>query len=200
MCSSTCAREFGLDALPTHDLDELDPETVVVNPRRRRYEQAKRTLAGKLARLRNTLAERLARKKPAPELKQQIRDLEGALDIVRTVARTEETHCRAGDLDELERLDVLPSRERLFLDVMRMLAYRAETRMTLPIIHAQGRKPNARTLLQAMMTADADILPDPANRILEVRLLGLGADAQDRHIAPLLAELNATETSSRAPI
>ena len=66
--------------------------------------------------------------------------------------------------------------------------------MTLPIIHAQGRKPNARKLLQAMMTADADILPDPANRILEVRLLGLGADAQDRHIAPLLAELNATET------
>ena len=183
-------QEFGLDALPTHDLDELDPETVVVNPRRRRYEQAKRTLAGKLARLRNTLAERLARKKPAPELKQEIRDLEGALDIV----RTEETHCRAGDLDELERLDVVASRERLFLDVMRMLAYRAETRMTLPIIHAQGRKPNARTLLQAMMTADADILPDPANRILEVRLLGLGADAQDRHIAPLLAELNATET------
>ena len=187
-------QEFGLDALPTHDLDELDPQTMVVNPRRRLYEQAKRTLAAKLARVRTTLAERLARKKTAPELKQEIKDLEDALDIVRTVARTENTHCRAGDLSEIERLDVLPSRERLFLDVIRMLAYRAETRMTLPITHAQGKKTNPRKVLQAMMTADADILPDPANRVLEVRLLGLGTDAQDRHIAPLLDELNATET------
>ena len=187
-------QQFGLDALPTRDLEELDPETSVVNPRRRLYEQAKRTLAGKLARLRATLAQLRARKKPAQEIKAEIKDLEGALDIIRTVARTESTHCRAGDLSEIERLDVLPSRERLFLDVIRMLAFRAETRMTLPIIHAQGRKPNPRKLLQAVMTADADILPDPANRVLEVRLLGLGADAQDRHIAPLLDELNATET------
>ena len=187
-------QQFGLDALPTRDLEQLDPETSVVNPRRRLYEQAKRTLAGKLARLRATLAELRARKKPALEIKAEIKDLEDALDILRTVARIESTHCRAGDLSEVERLDVLPSRERLFLDVIRMLAYRAETRMTLPIIHAQGKKPNPRKLLQAIMTADADILPDPANRVLEVRLLGLGADAQDRHIAPLLDELNATET------
>ena len=178
----------------THDLDELGPEATVVNPRRRLYDQARRTLAAKLARMRTTLAERLARKKPAPELKQEIKDLEDALDVVRTVARTENTHCRAGDLSEIERLDVVASRERLFLDVIRMLAYRAETRMTLPIIHAQGKKPNSRKPLQAMMTADADILPDPDNRVLEVRLLGLGTDAQDRHIAPLLDELNATET------
>ncbi len=38
----------------------------------------------------------------------------------------------------------------------------------------------------------ADILPNPASRVLKV--LGLGTDAQDRHIAPLLNELNATET------
>ena len=132
--------------------------------------------------MRTTLAERLARKKPAPELKQEIKDLEDALDVVRTVARTvartENTHCRAGDLSEIVRLDILPSRERLFLDVIRMLAYRAETRRTLPITLAQWKKPNPRKLLQAMMTADADILPDPANRVLEVRILGLGTDAQ----------------------
>ena len=186
--------EFALDALPTHVLDQLDPETIVVNPRRRRYEKATRKLATKLARLRNSHAERLRNKKPVPELKAEIRDLEESLDIVKAVSKTENTHCRAGDLSATERLDVLPSRERLFLDVMRMLAYRAETRMTLPIIHAQGKKPNARKLLQSLMTADADILPDPDNRVLQVRLLGLGNDAQDRHIAPLLDELNATET------
>ena len=144
--------------------------------------------------MRNALAERIRKRKPAPELEADIKETEEALDTVTTVSKSEPTHCRAGDLGEPERLEVLPSRERLFLDVSGMLAYRAETRMTLPIIHAQGTKPNARKLLQSLMTADADILPDPANRTLEVRLLGLGTNAQDRHIAPLLAELNATET------
>ena len=159
-------QQFALDALPTHDLMELDPQTLVVSPRPRRYEQAKRTLAGKLARVRTTLAERRARKKPAPQLTAEIKDLEDALDIVRTVAKSEKTLCRSGDLSAIKRLDALPSRERLFLDVIRMLAYRAGTRMALPIIHAQGKKPNPRKLLQAMMTANAGILPDPANRII----------------------------------
>ena len=75
-----------------------------------------------------------------------------------------------------------------------MLACRAETRMNLPIIHAQGRKPSSRKLLQAMVSADIGILPDLANRVLVVRLLGLGTDARDRRIASLLDELNATET------
>ena len=139
--------------------------------------------------MRTALAERLAAKKPAPEFKAEIGGLEVALDIVRTVANTENTHCRASDLSELERHVVLPSRERLFLDVIRMLACRAKTRMTLPIIHAQGRKPNPSKLLQTMMTADAD------NRLLEVWLPGPGADAWDRHIAPLLDEFSATESN-----
>ena len=35
------------------------------------------------------------------------------------------------------------NRERLFMDVVRMIAYRAETRMMAPVISAQGKKPNA---------------------------------------------------------
>ena len=54
-------RVFGLDALPNHDLEELNPQTIVVNPCRRLYEQARRTLAENLARIRTVPAERLAR-------------------------------------------------------------------------------------------------------------------------------------------
>ncbi len=104
------------------------------------------------------------------------------------------THCRAGDLDEAGQLNALPSRERLLLDIIRMIAYRAETRLMLPVMQAQGHKPHPRKLLQALFTADADILPDPANGVLRVRILGLANDACDRQIKPLLAELNATET------
>ena len=80
------------------------------------------------------------------------------------------------------------------MDVVRMIAYRAETRMMAPVITAQGKKPNARILLRALLTCDANIIPDPAQGILRVQLLGLGSDACDRMLAPLVAELNATRT------
>jgi len=44
------------------------------------------------------------------------------------------------------------------------------------------------------MTADAAILPDPANRVLEPRLIDLDTDAQHRHVEPLPDQLNAMET------
>ena len=186
--------EFNLDALPTRELEPLDPDTMVVNPLRRAYDKAVRNLDRQLGRLRNRIADAARKKRPTADLRKELRDLEGGREIVRSSRREVPTHCRAGDLDEAEQLDALPARERLLLDVIRVIAYRAETRMMLPVMQAQGRKPHPRKLLRALLTADADILPDPANGVLRVRILGLANDACDRQLDPLLAELNATET------
>ena len=78
--------------------------------------------------------------------------------------------------------------------LVRMIAYRAETRMMAPVITTQGKKPNARGLLRALLTSDANIIPVPAKGILRIQLLGLGSDACDRMLAPLVEELNATRT------
>ena len=45
-----------------------------------------------------------------------------------------------------------------------------------------------------MLTSDANIIPEPAHDILRIQLLGLGSDACDRMLAPLIEELNATRT------
>ena len=91
-------------------------------------------------------------------------------------------------------MDALPIGERLFMDVVRMIAYRAQTRMTAPVISAQGKKPNARRLLRALPTSDANIIPQPDEEILRIQLLGLGGAACDRMLMPLIEELNATAT------
>ena len=104
------------------------------------------------------------------------------------------THVRAGDLPEQDKLDALPVGGRLFLDVVRMIAYRAETRMMVPVITTQGKKPNARRLLRSLLTSDANIIPEPAKGILRIQLLGLGSDACDRMLTPLVEELNGTNT------
>ena len=69
-----------------------------------------------------------------------------ALDLDREIhALTEQrkglpTHVRVVDLPEHQRPEALPVAERLFLDIIRMIAYRAETRMMPALIGVQGKK------------------------------------------------------------
>ena len=61
--------EFNLDALPTHELEPLAADTMVVNPLRRAYDKAVRRLDCQLGRLRNRIADAAHRKQPTAELK-----------------------------------------------------------------------------------------------------------------------------------
>ena len=188
--------QFNLDSLPSHDLAPLDPDAQVVNPVRRALEKTIRRLRSRLATARNRLAEALQQhhRDTATRLEADANALAAELDQLKQQRALTLTHVRAGDLPEQDKLDALPVGGRLFLDLVRMIAYRAETRMMAPVITTQGKKPNARRLLRALLTSDANIIPVPANGILRIQLLGLGSDACDRMLAPLVEELNATRT------
>ena len=188
--------QFNLDSLPTHDLEPLDPDAQVVNPVRRALEKTIRRVRSRLAAVRNRLVP--AQQEPDPDTANRLdadaKALAGELDELQLQRVDTPTHVRAGNLSEQDKLDALPVAGRLFMDVVRMIAYRAETRMMAPVIGAQGKKPNARRLLRALLTSDANIIPEPAHDILRIQLLGLGSDACDRMLAPLIEELNATRT------
>ena len=188
--------QFNLDALPTHDLEPLDPDAAVVNPVRRALEKTIRRVRSRLAAVRNRLVP--AQQEPdsdtANRLEADAKALAGELDELQQQRVDTPTHVRAGNLSEQDKLDALPVGGRLFMDLVRMIAYRAETRMMAPLIGAQGKKPNARRLLRALLTSDANIIPEPAQDILRIQLLGLGSDACDRMLAPLIEELTATRT------
>ena len=188
--------QFNLDSLPSHDLEPLDPDAQVVNPVRRALEKTIRRVRSRLAAVRNRLVP--AQQEPDPDTANRLaadaKALAGELDELQQQRVDTPTHVRAGNLPEQDKLDALPVGGRLFLDLVRMIAYRAETRMMAPVITTQGKKPNARRLLRALLTSDANIIPLPANGILRIQLLGLGSDACDRMLAPLVEELNATRT------
>ena len=66
------------------------------------------------------------------------------------------------------------------------------------VADAQGRKQRARRPLAELFQADADIIPEPENGILRVRILGTASDAGDAGdaaIAGQLDELNRTRTA-----
>ena len=134
------------------------------------------------------------RRDTATRLEDDATALAGELDELKQQRADLPTHVRAGDLPQQDKLDALPVGGRLFMDVVRMIAYRAETRMMAPVLTAQGKKPNARRLLRALLTSDANLIPEPGAGILRIPVLGFGADACDRMLAPLIEELNATRT------
>ena len=187
--------QFNLDALPTHDLEPLDPDAPVVNPVRRALEKTIRRVRSRLAAARDRLAAAMQeQRRDTARLDAEAKALAGELDDLKQRRADLPTHVRAGDLCQQDKLDALPVGGRLFMDVVRMIAYRAESRMMAPVIGAQGKKPNARRLLRALLTCDANIIPVHDRGILRVQFLGLGSDACDRMLAPLIEELNATAT------
>ena len=192
--------EFNLDALAVHGLEMQDPEARVVNPRRRELERNIQRLRQRLATLRNRIAD-LTRGAPSATAAEAARKLlaeSDALDAEREALKLLRSdtpqHVTIADLDERDALDALPEGEKLLLDVIRMIAYRAETRMMPAVAQAQGKNPRPRRHLRALLQADADIIPEPENGILRVRILGTASDAGDNAIAALLEELNQTRT------
>ena len=131
----------------------------------------------------------------AATLKDEIGTLDAEREALKARRRELPTHVTVAELDEKDRLDALPSGERLLLDIVRMIAYRAETRMMPAVADAQGRKQRARRPLAKLFQADADIIPEPENGILRVRIFGTARDAGDAAIVELLDELNRTRTA-----
>ena len=189
--------QFGLDALTSHALAPMDDNTMVVNPHWRKLEKQLRKLKGRIGTVRNRmskLGKDEAKAEQRDSLSQELGVLEAEHETVRVEKNGTDRHIRAGQLEDSERLDVLPQSQRLFIDIIRMIAYRAETRMVPAVVSAQGKKPNPRKALQALFEADASIIPDHAEGLLKVRILGLGSNCADRALKPLLDELSATET------
>ncbi len=192
--SSTCARRSA--STPVHGLVEQDPAARV--PDWRRCDRRIRQRRQKLGTLRNRVAD-LLRGAPsdiavtaAGTLKDEIVTL-GAEHEALKVRRSETPkHVTVAELDE--RLDALPSSEKLLLDIVRMTACRAEARMMSAVAAAQGAKQRPRRPLAELFRSDADIIPDPENGVLRVRILGTASNARDADIAGLLDGLNWTRT------
>ena len=82
-----------------------------------------------------------------------------------------------GEKDRFSRL--LPGRKRL-MDTVRMIAYRAETAMAALLVSSTVDLAAARCLLQNLFVTEADILPDPENKLLLLRIHSASRPAANR--------------------
>ncbi len=196
---------YGLDRLVDYATEEIPDTTKVVNPAYRRLDGQVRSLRGQLTRKLAAFSAmglngEIEPKKVAAfeqkkaELKEQIDDLTKALDALKAQRKAVEHHITIAELPEQERFKQLSTQSKHLIDTIKMVAYRAETAMAQIAREKMHRDDDARSLLRAIYSTEADLLPDENAGTLTVRVHHQANRCSDEVIRHFCTELNQTET------
>lgn len=196
--------QYGIDRLVEYGGESLPDTTRVPNPRRKELQNLRRGLQAKLDKARplyrdldlrgdDEMPDFIAAK---ARLHETITGLISRIATVKQEIAGCPTHVPIGALPPDERPEILLPRRKAFSDQIKMIAYRAETAMAnlwRPRLPPSARD-DVRSALQDLFTRDADLLPDPTSRRLNIRIHAGAAVNRDRWLQQLLDELNQTET------
>jgi len=196
---------FALDRMITHGTEPI-PETIrLPNPARRKLDSQIRSKNSLLTRrlaefgalsYDGTIApaqiERFEQKKAL--LQEQITTLRDHLAALKQRRANVPTHVLYKDLPPEQRFERLRADSKHFIDTIKMIAYRAETAMANVLRDVLARTDDARELLCALYTNDADLIPDEHTQTLTVRLHHLANHMSTAALQHLCDHLTATET------
>lgn len=196
---------YGLDKLASYGIEEVPVTTPVVNPVYRRLDgeiRKKRSILHRLSAefgglgLEGDIApgkvEAYEAKKAG--LQEAITELNRELVNLKAERKTVTRHITFGELPEDARFERLKVHNKHMIDTIKMVAYRAETAMAHTLSEKMSRTDDARALLRAIYTTEADLFPDEKEGTLTVRLHSMASRTHEAAVSHLCSELNATQT------
>jgi transposase-like protein len=199
-------QHFALDALVTYAVEPADPERTIPNPQRKAIAKALTLSRAALTELEQTYGQQ-ARANPEAqrptmrgfkiaqaELGHRITALEAKCRRLkaRLAALPKRVPINAV-LDEAEIVTLAPEAKHL-TDTIKMVAYRAETALMCALApHYARTEDDGRALIREMLLTSADILPQPNDHRLVVRLHALATPRSNAALAKLCETLNALE-------
>ena len=200
-------QHFGIDMISEYGTESLPDTERVVNPAWRDLDRTRNSLQNKLRYRRARFAELTMHSESEADpdkfqkwalnkglLLEEIENLEHSLAQIKANLKTTPKHITWGELSDTDKFRrLLPGRKRL-ADTVRMVAYRAETAMVGMVAGPKLSTSAARRLLQDLFVTSADILPDPENGILRIRVHSASRPSANRSLSALFEKLNETET------
>jgi hypothetical protein len=196
-------QHFAIDLLQEYGTEAFPDTEKVINPAWRELNRSRNSLENKLRYRRARFAEmsihpeseedknryeKWLRKKGT--LLEEIQHFEHHLSEDKAKLKGAPRHITWAQLEEKDRFHrLLPGRKRL-MDTIRMIAYRAETAMAGVLVSPVVDLASARRLLQDLFVTEADVLPDPANMLVYVRVHGAARPAANRALEQLFVQLN----------
>lgn len=198
-------KEYNLDRILTYGVEDIPGDTRVVNPEHRRLDGDVRKVTAQLVRKRAQLQAMDLSQVTDHEKLEKFQQVQGELleDVTRLAEdqtklkqkrKEVAKHIEARELPPEERIDRLATQSKHFIDTIKMVAYRAETAMANVLREMMSRPDDARELLRAIYSSEADLIPNENDKTLTIRLHHLANRSSDEAIRHLCNELNATET------
>jgi len=199
-------RHYGLDKLVEYGTEPLPETTRVVNPAWRSKDQEVRRERATLVRLHaqfgalglpahaepQTVA---AYEQAKGRLLERLQQQEQKLAQLKAERKAAPRHLALKDLPEAERFKQLRTTKKHFVDTIKLIAYRAETALVALAREKLSRSEDARSLIRQIFESAVDLCPNPAAKILTVRVHRLSSPIHDEVLEHLCAELTATETT-----
>ena len=203
-------KSFNLDALIDYQLESI-PETVeVVNPAWRKLDGQVRKRAAELAKIKGefanlTLQEAIETDKVETFLKrkeqllQQISERSTELEALKTQRGEQKRKIAVSELPEEDSFQGLCHRSKHFIDIIKLIAYRAETVLSQILrekinLHHQDE---VRALARQIFQTEANLIPNPQDKTLTVEVHAMSTPKEDAVLEHLCSEL--TETKTKYP-
>jgi len=200
-------QHYALDHLARHAVEPLPATTRVVNPAWRTLERQCRTLTTQRRRklvefgslnltapIEPDKVETWLQKKAA--LQADLTRLDAQLKTIKDQRAQTEHHVPLSQVKPEERYTQLSTGSQDLVDTIKLVAYRAETAMAAAVRETlpEGRREEARRLIQSLYTSEADLVPDPTAGTLTVRVMHPANPLLARALESLCAELTQTQT------
>ncbi len=200
-------KSMNIDALVDYQLESI-PETVqVVNPAWRRLDGQVRKRAAELAKITGEFAnltlqatiekdqiETFLQRKE--QLIQQISERTNQLEALKGQRREQKRKIPVSELPEEDSFQGLCHRSKHFIDIIKLIAYRAETvlsqilRETINVHHQD----EVRALVRQMFQTEANLIPDPLAKTLTVEVHAMSTPKENTVLEHLCDELTQTQT------
>lgn len=200
-------QDYDLDKLVEYGVEEVNPEHRIVNPShknltyriKKKREKAARLKAKLFTRIEahldttiDTVKEHLQQQSL---LQEAITCYENDIEALCWERKATSYYIKVKDMPADNRYNKLKTESRLFMNTIRMIAYRAETAVANIIAPHYSRKTDEiRMLVKEIIKSDADLIPDYKKKILVIRLHSLSTPRANRAARELCSILNETET------
>ena len=200
-------QDYELDKMVEYGVEAIEPQKKVVNPFYKKLSNEIKTLREKQRRLMASFYKIVEQNLDATleqvkEKLQEQAELQEKLDAYKVEieeknkARKEVSYyIELKDMPSDMRYNKLKTESKLFINTIKMIAYRAETAVANILIpYFRREEDEIRMLVKEIIKTDADLIPDYQNKTLTVRLHALSTPRANRAVEKLCELLTETET------
>lgn len=199
--------EFDFDKMINFGIEELDPHSKVVNAaysmlyqqRKKLIEKRRRLEAQLFEAIQNNIDRNINETKKwmhkQADLKEKIEALQIEINLKAEALSKTPSKIKLADMPEEKRYNRLKKESKMFMNIIKMIAYRAETSLANLIRpYYKNHEKDRRQIIQTILASSASLQPDYENNILQVSIQSQATPRANKALKHLCEAINLTET------